>query len=161
MLNRLTLCASPGSDPPIMIEPLQFDSSVGRIISNPQFGNAILMCIVTNCVFMSMEYYEQPDSWTDMIAWAEVAFFFIFLSEMIVKWIGSLLLPHLLPLSRPHYFPTLSQFAHTSTLCVSLPTLPSLHLYFFARLLYVEINGIQDLKICSHAASLILSLSSC
>jgi len=76
------------SDPPRCIEPLQFDNPVGHVIAHPYFGNSINLCIVVNCVFMSMEYYEQPQHWTDMISWAEVAFFFVFLGEMITKWIG-------------------------------------------------------------------------
>ena len=87
----------PGSNPPVEMEPLQFDNSVGHFIAHPHFGNTINLCIVLNVVFMSMEYFEQPDSWTTMIEWAEVAFFFIFLGELIMKWIGRLPFPaHLL-----------------------------------------------------------------
>ena len=61
---------------------------VNRIITSKGAENAVNWCILINCIFLAMEYYNMPEWYVYLLRVAEIFFTFIFLFEMIFKIIG-------------------------------------------------------------------------
>ena len=61
---------------------------LARLIAWPYFDHFISLCIAVNSAFLAFEYYEQPQSWTDLLKTFEVIFTVVFTAEMVFKIIG-------------------------------------------------------------------------
>jgi len=55
-------------------------------VIDDRFGNFIMATIVTNVTLMATEHYNQPDSLTDFLKFANYVFAGIFIVEMLCKW---------------------------------------------------------------------------
>ena len=58
---------------------------VYTLVTNVYFDLTITFLIVLNIIFMAMEYYDQPQYWSDMLAIANYVFVSIFACEALLK----------------------------------------------------------------------------
>ena len=70
------------------IDPYQWDNYWGRLISTTTFEAVIQVAIITNVIFMAMDYNEKDESYDTMLKVMEVFFCFVFVTEMSIKWAG-------------------------------------------------------------------------
>ena len=56
-----------------------------RLVHSVAFETFISLCIIANIAFLSMEYYDQPRSWADMLTVANYVFVGIFTAEALLK----------------------------------------------------------------------------
>jgi len=70
------------------IDPYQWDSCAGRILSSTPWEVGLSTAIIINCITMSMNYHGATVEFRQMLGHFEVIFFCIFLGEMQLKFMG-------------------------------------------------------------------------